>query len=116
MLVIVSIVLFALAAVGGLTIVALYKRGKLSLPLALGHGALAAAGLIVLIVAAAQGQTTMLGNVALALFIVAALGGLYLIYSHLTKKRLPQAVIGVHAGVAIVAFLVLLFSAIQSGT
>jgi hypothetical protein len=37
----------------------------------------------------------------------------YLIYSHLTKKQLRQAVIGIHAAVAIVAFLLLLFSGIQ---
>jgi len=115
MLTIVSIVLFAVAAVGGITIVTLYKRGKLSLPLALVHGAVAAAGVIVLIVAAVQGQTTTAGIVALVLFLIAALGGLYLIYSHLTKKMLPQAVIGIHAAVAIIAFLVLLFGGIQRG-
>ena len=114
MLVIVAIVLFALAAVGGITIVALYKRGKLSLPLALLHGAFAASGLIVLIIAAAQGQTTTTGNAALALFIVAALGGAYLIYSHLTKQKLPQPIIGVHAAVAVLAFLLLLFSGVQT--
>jgi hypothetical protein len=115
MLVIVAIILFALAAVGGITIVALYKRGKLSLPLALLHGAFAASGLIVLIIAAAQGQTTTTGNAALALFIVAALGGAYLIYSHLTKQKLPQPIIGVHAAVAVLAFLLLLFSGVQTG-
>jgi len=115
MLVIVSIVLFALAAVGGITIIALYKRGTLSLPLALVHGAFAASGLVVLIIAAVQGQTTTMGNAALGLFVVAALGGLYLIYSHLTKKKLPQPVIGIHAGAAVVAFLLLLFRGIQGG-
>ena len=115
MLVIISIVLFALAAAGGITIVVLYKRGKLSLPLALVHGALAASGLVVLIVAAIEGQTTTLGNVALGLFVVAALGGFYLIYSHLTTGKLPQAVIGIHATVAIVSFLLLLFSGIRAG-
>ena len=113
MLVIIAIILFALAAAGGITIVTLYKRGKLLLPLALVHGALAAAGLIVLILAAAQGQTTTMANVALALFIVAALGGFYLIYSHLTKHKLPQAVIGIHAALAIISFLLLLFGGIQ---
>jgi hypothetical protein len=115
MLVIISIVLFALAAAGGLTIVAFYKRGKLSLPLALVHGALAASGLVVLIIAAAQGQTTTLGNVALGGFVVAALGGLYLIYSHLTSNKLPKPVIGIHAAVAVISFLLLLFSGIQTG-
>ena len=115
MLVIVSIVLFAMAAAGGITIVAFDKRGKLSLPLALVHGALAAAGLVVLIIAAAQGQTTVLGNVALGGFAVAALGGLYLIYSHLTNNKLPMAVIGIHAAVAVVSFLLLLFSGIRTG-
>jgi hypothetical protein len=115
MLVIISIVLFALAALGGITIVVLYKRGKLLLPLALVHGAFAASGLVVLMIAAAQGQTTTVGNVALALFVVAALGGFYLIYSHLTKRNLPQAVIGIHAAVAVTSFLLLLFSGIRTG-
>jgi hypothetical protein len=115
MLAIISIVLFALAAAGGITIVVLFKRGKLSLPLALVHGALAASGLVVLIIAAVQGQTTPMGNVALILFVIAALGGFYLIYSHLTQKRLPQAVIGVHAVVAVLAFLLLLFGGVQAG-
>jgi hypothetical protein len=98
-----------------ITIVVFYKRGKLSLPLAVVHGLFAASGVVVLIIAAVQGQTTTMGNVALGLFIVAALGGLYLIYSHLTSQKLPQAVIGIHAAVAVIAFLLLLFGGIQTG-
>jgi hypothetical protein len=113
MLVIVALVLFALAAAGGLALVALFKRGKASMPLAAVHGLFAAAGLVVLIVAAVQGQTTTLGNVALALFVLAALGGFYLIYLDLIKKKLPQPLIGTHAAAAIVAFLLLLFTGIQ---
>ncbi|MBM4024657.1 MAG: hypothetical protein FJ280_04525 [Planctomycetes bacterium] len=115
MLVIVSVVLFALAAAGGITIVTFYKRGKLSLPLALVHGAFAVSGLVVLIIAAAQGRTTTPGYVALGLFVVVALGGLYLIYAHLAKNKLPRAVIGIHAALAVIALLLLLFLGIPAG-
>jgi hypothetical protein len=42
------------------------------------------------------------------LFGAAALGGLYLVSHHMKQRPLPNAVIIIHALVAVVAFLILL--------
>ena len=79
--------------------------------IALLHGALAASGLIVLIVAVAGGTAPEAAKTALVIFIVAALGGFYLFAQHLSKKALPIPVMVIHALVAVVAFVILLVAA-----
>lgn len=110
---VVAIVLFAVAALGGLYMAVVRFRGAERPPLgiALLHGALAAVGLIVLIVAVAQGAAPDLAKTALVIFIVAALGGFYLFAQHLSKKALPIPVMVIHALVAVVAFVILLVAA-----
>jgi hypothetical protein len=105
-----SLVLFAVAAVGGATLAVMRLTNRpLPLALALGHGAIAAAGLVVLIVAVvgAAAVGTML-TAALVLFVIAAIGGFTLLSFHLRKKSLPIPLMLGHGGAAVVAFLVLL--------
>ncbi|HJR74001.1 MAG TPA: hypothetical protein VJ806_10235 [Luteimonas sp.] len=81
-----ALVLFALAAVGGLTMAFMRWRGTPRPPdwLAMAHGLLAAAGLTLLIQAAVVSGLPTLGNAALGLFVLAALGGAFV---NLTLSR-----------------------------
>ncbi|NLF40026.1 hypothetical protein GX586_11305 [bacterium] len=106
---ILSIVLFAIAAVIGAAIVYLrLKAREVSIGTALAHGAFAAAGLVVLILEATTGPRVPREMVALALFAVAALGGFLLFALHLKARKLPLALMGVHGVVAVAGFLLLL--------
>jgi len=102
--------LFAVAALGGIVLAVIRFKGKPYPPmgLALVHGAVAAAGLIALIAFLAQGQGTSSSKAALALFVIAALGGFGLFFHHARKVALPIWLVVVHAVVAVVAFLILL--------
>jgi hypothetical protein len=73
--------------------------------LALAHGGLAAAGLVALAVEVFTAD--LAAGLPLALFVVAALGGFALFSFHLRQKALPIPVVVIHAGVAVVAFLLL---------
>lgn len=110
---IVAIGLFAVAALGGLYMAVVRFRGAERPPtaIALLHGALAAAGLVALIVAVVGGGAPEAAKTALVIFIVAALGGFYLFAQHLSKKALPIPVMVIHALVAVVAFVILLVAA-----
>src|SRR5262249_45697373 len=78
--------------------------------LALLHGALGAAGLVALIVfvMGATGQSK--ASLALAGFVIAALGGFALFSFHLRKKALPIPLVLVHGLVAVVSFVILLLA------
>jgi hypothetical protein len=105
----IAAVLFAVAALGGITLATLHLRHKgLPMALALGHGLLAAAGLVVLIMAVVGGSTGNLVVASLALFVVAALGGFALFSFHLRRQPLPTPVVLIHGLVAVVAFVLLL--------
>lgn len=105
-----ALVLFAIAALGGVAMAVIRFRGAERPPtgLALVHGAFAAAGIIVLIVAMLSASNPAQARTALVLFIVAALGGFYLFAQHLQKRALPIPVILVHALIAVIGFLILL--------
>jgi len=110
----VALVLFAIAALGGLAIAVMRFRGKPYPPmgLALVHGAVAAAGLIALIVLVAGGNQASRTTAALVLFIIAALGGFVLFFHHLRKVALPIWLVVVHALVAVISFVLLLTTAL----
>jgi hypothetical protein len=105
----VALVLFALAAGGGV-LLAFLRLSNRPLPtaLALLHGALAASGLAALAFHALGTAGTGQARVALAIFVVAALGGFVLFSFHLQKKQLPVPLVVIHGAVAVVAFLILL--------
>jgi hypothetical protein len=113
---VVALVLFGIAALGGLVLATQRFRGapQPALPLALLHGAIAAAGLIALIVAVTGAAGTVnLAKAALVVFLVAALGGFFLISQHLSKKPLPIPVVVIHALVAVTGFILLLIGVTQ---
>lgn len=110
---IVCLICFAVAAVLGVTLAAMYRKGKLSLNVAIAHGLFAATGLILLIVAVVQKSVPSTATIAMVIFIIAALGGATLLYNHLTKHKLPKPLIAIHGSAAVIAFLLLLFGAIR---
>lgn len=104
-----SLIIFAIAAVGGLVLAASVLRGKLA-PWALSivHALLGATGLVLLVIAILQGAASSRASAALALLVVAALGGFYLVSFHVRKQIAPKAAVVIHAGVAVTGFLTLL--------
>ncbi len=108
----IALILFAIAAVGGIVLALIRFKGKPYPPLglALVHGAVAAAGLVTLIALVAQHQGTPSATTALVLFAVAALGGFGLFFHHIRKVALPIWLVVVHALVAVAAFLILLLA------
>lgn len=105
----VSVILFAVAALGGLVLGTLgFRRRELPMGLALLHGAVAAAGLVTLIIGVVQENVGTIVIVSLILFLVAALGGFVLFSYHLRKKPHPKVLIVLHALAAVIAFVLLL--------
>lgn len=104
-----ALIVFAIAAVGGLVLASRLLRGHLA-PWAISilHALLGASGLILLILTAVQGDAPARATAALAILILAALGGFFLASIHLRGRVAPKAVVFVHAGVAVVGFLTLL--------
>lgn len=111
-----ALILFGVAAAGGLLLAILRVGNKpLPLPLALLHGALAAVALVLLAVAVFGAGGPEGARLALGLFVLAALGGFVLFSFHLRKKELPIGIVVVHALVAITAFLILLGAVLKAG-
>jgi hypothetical protein len=103
------IVLFALAAAGGLFLAFLRFTGKpLPTVIAVLHGLIAASGLVALGTAVLEGGAPQPARIALGLFVLAALGGFFLFSFQLRGKPLPKPVVVIHGAVAAVALLVLL--------
>ena len=105
-----SLLLFAVAAVAGLTMAVMHFRG-VSPPrvvLAVLHGVFAASGLVVLLLALIKTGVGGRPGYALGLLVVAALGGFALLGSHAQKKRLPSPLVVGHALLAVAGFLTLL--------
>lgn len=108
-----ALIVFAVAAVGGLLLAASVLRNRLApWALSLAHAALGATGLGMVIVALMRGagQTVLIGFVILA---VAALGGFYLASLHLKGRIAPKSIVVVHAVAAVAGFLTLASAALQ---
>lgn len=106
-----SIILFALAALGGLTMAGMKFSAKaIPLPLAIGHGLLAVSGLVLLIWHIITVGGGSLLKAAVVIFILAALGGLTLFSFHLRGRSLPNPLILVHGAIAATAFITFLFA------
>lgn len=106
-----TIVLFALAAVFGLLLLLKVLKGEsTSKVIVFVHGALSATGLVLLTLYVMENYEG--GPIlSLGLFVVAALGGFVLFTLDIGKKPIPKALALVHAGAAVVAFLLLLMFA-----
>jgi hypothetical protein len=106
--------LFAVAATAGLIMAArLFAQKAPPIILPVLHGLFAVSGVVTLFLAIQAGGLSQYALYALALFLAAALGGLFLISFQLRGKFPPRAIILVHALVAVSAFALLFASAFQ---
>jgi hypothetical protein len=99
-----TLVLFAIAALGGLTLAIMRFRGRAIPPmgLALVHGAVAATALVLLLILALGTSGTNMQRIALGFFIFSF---------HVRNKPLPIPMIVVHGLVAVASFVTLLAAA-----
>jgi hypothetical protein len=104
-----SILLFAVAALAGLTMAVMhFRKHTPPLPvLAVLHGGFAASGLIVLLLALIKVGLHGAPGIALGLLVVAALGGFGLLSFHLRGRALPSGLVVGHALLAVAGFLTL---------
>ncbi len=104
-----ALIVFAIAAAGGLFLASRVLRGQLA-PWAISilHALLGASGLVLLALTVARGEAPARATAALAILVLAALGGFFLASIHLRGRLAPKAVVFVHAGVAVAGFLTLL--------
>jgi hypothetical protein len=109
-----ALIVFAIAAIGGLTLAAMYVlQGHLApWALSLLHAALGAIGLLLLIYAALTTSIPGTGLAALVILVIAALGGFYLASIHLRGEVARKPIVFIHAGVAVLGFLTLLAAVI----
>jgi hypothetical protein len=107
---IVAAALFAVAALGGLTMAYIHFGKQRNPPFALAvlHGVFAATALIILLWTVLRMPSGTLVAWALGLFVVAALAGFFLFSYHIRGKSLPGPGVVVHAAVAVTAFVLLL--------
>ena len=106
------ILLFAVAAVFGLTLLIPVLQGQTpKRAFVFAHGGIAAIALVMLLLEFMKESNTV-PQISVILFVVAALGGFVLFARDLQKKTIPKGLALVHAGAAVVAFLILLFSII----
>lgn len=104
-----AIIIFAIGALGGAYMASKVLKGVLA-PWAISiiHALLGATGLVILLMMVLEGTAGGAITAALALFLVAALGGFYLASFHAKNVVPPRNIVILHAGLAIVGFLVLL--------
>src|SRR5262245_59529943 len=94
---ILAAILFGLASLGGVAMVAMRLRGaNPPIALAFGHGLLAASGLVVLVIAVIGGASATAGIVAIAAFVLAAGIGFWMVRQHLAGRLIPIAGVFLH--------------------
>jgi hypothetical protein len=110
----VSSYLFGIAALGGVAmgLIRFTSGGNPPSWLAMLHGFLAGAGLTLLAYAAATMDVPKFAYISLLLFGVGAAGGITLnLLYHLQQIPLPKWLIIVHAGISVLAFILLCLAA-----
>jgi hypothetical protein len=106
-----SIILFAIAAVLGLTIIIpLLKGSETPKASVFAHGGFAATALIILIIYAFSNPEAPV--VSIIFFVIAAIGGFILVINDLKKKPGPKGLAVIHALAAVTAFILLLLFAL----
>jgi hypothetical protein len=109
------IALFMLVMAFGIGL-AIRDRREPSLPLKLSvwHGLLGIAAIVLLVMQAVAHPGVRPANLAILVFILTALGGLLLFAFRASRQRLPLAVVVLHAGFAIVGFVLLVVGYVRT--
>jgi hypothetical protein len=105
-----AVLIFAIGALGGVALATFVLRGRLApWALSLLHAALGATGLILTVIVLFGGGADVppRTGLALLLLVIAALGGFFLASFHLRQRPGPRAVVVIHAGVAVIGFVLL---------
>ena len=104
----IAIVLFALSAILGLTILIKWLSKK-DAPKAViySHGLVAATALVLLVVYAIQNPANF-PQTSIVFFVISALGGFYMFIRDLQKKASPLAIAFIHALLAVTGLVTLL--------
>lgn len=109
----VAIVIFAVAAVLGLTILLNWMKSKnVSRAVIYSHGIVAASGLILLIIYAIQ-NPGYIPKASIILFSIAAIGGFFLFFLNTKRNMTPVGIAFIHAAIAISGFITLLIFAFE---
>lgn len=104
-----TILLFAISAVFGLTIlISWLKKKNASRAVVYSHGAVAAIALAILIVHAVQNPNNF-PLLSIILFLIAALGGFYMFVLDLKKKESPLPLAFLHAILSVAGLVTLIF-------
>lgn len=113
-----ALILFIITALGGITLLLLRLMDKQTpMALALFHGTLGLAGLIVLAIQVLGGDAPgRLPMAALVLLVLAALGGATVFSFHLRERAIPLALVLGHAAVAASGIVCLIVAVIGHGT
>lgn len=106
-----SICLFVVAALIGLTLAfKLFKGKTTSKPVVVTHGLVAGTGLVLLFLHTLNNPQSLF-QVAIGLFVLAALGGVLLFANDLRRKPGPLFLVVVHASAAATALVLVLIAA-----
>lgn len=111
-----AVVLFAIAALGGVVMAIVRLSKNLNPPswLAMLHGLLAAGGVTLLLYAAFAVGISTLATAGLILLLIAALVGLVLNLKYQWQRALlPAGVVVTHAAIAVVGFILVLLVAVK---
>lgn len=109
-----AIVLFIISAILGLfVLIALLRNKTTPKPAVFIHGPIALLALILLITYAVIKGTSPLLMTSIALFILAALGGLALFTIDMRKKPIPKLLAILHPVIAVAGFIVLMVDMLQ---
>ena len=98
----VAVILFLVAALGGIIMALSIFRGTFPrVGLAIAHGVLAATGLVLALLVAYTRSATPALTYGVALLVLAALGGFFLLSFHIRGKVHPRPAVVLHALVAV---------------
>ncbi|MFO7156925.1 MAG: hypothetical protein DIU72_009965 [Pseudomonadota bacterium] len=109
-----ALVLFLIAAVGGVVMAAVRIRNEKNppVPIAIVHGLAGATGLILLLIYVFGSGFPGLPTVSAVLFVIAAIGGFVLVSNHAKGNLIPKPLVVVHALIAVTAFVLLFIAAV----
>lgn len=103
-----AIAIFTVAALGGLILASFVLRDKLApWVISMLHAALGACGLATMVFLILEGTYGQQLLISFAFLLLAALGGFFLASFHMRDKVPPKAIVFLHAGLAVVGFLIL---------
>jgi hypothetical protein len=103
---------FSLAAILGMILLSFILKGKETPKgIALGHGLLAATGLVLLIIYTLDEEPAPLES--LILFVIAATGGAIVFARDVTNKKIPKWLAIAHGLIAVTGFAFLIFYALN---